>query len=107
MAGKHWRITLSRRMEGQLAKRVGGKTTPGSGNQFHSKGDVVGTMFLFEHKLTLKKSYTLKAAELKAIEEKALRKGMVPCLMFEFPGLRTRYAIVPAHVIEELERSQS
>jgi hypothetical protein len=101
-----WKKRLSQKLEGRLAKRVGGRLTPASGATPFLKGDVRAKRFLIEHKFTLnKKSYTVQVKELAAIEEKALKQGLTPALVFELPGIRMKYAIVPLHIVEELEHA--
>jgi len=45
--------------EVEWAARVGGKVTPGSGNQWHSKQDVGSVSFLWSLKFTTKKSFSI------------------------------------------------
>jgi hypothetical protein len=59
----------------QELKSLGGATKPGSGNQWHSKGDVEDKEFLHECKYTQYKSYSLTLKTWKEIEEKAFSMG--------------------------------
>lgn len=65
----------SNKQEETLAKRVGGKTQAGSGNQWHSKGDVEDKKFLHECKYTKHKSFSVSVKLWEEIEEKAFAMG--------------------------------
>jgi hypothetical protein len=65
----------SNKQEQTLAQKVGGKTQAGSGNQWHSKGDVEDKDFLHECKYTQKKSFSVSVKLWKEIEEKAFAMG--------------------------------
>lgn len=63
------------RQEKRLASLVGGKTQAGSGNQWHSKGDVEDKEFLHECKYTKNKSFPVSIKLWEEIEEKAFQMG--------------------------------
>ena len=65
----------STKQENALALRVGGKTQAGSGNQWHSKGDVEDKAFLHECKYTKNKSFSVSIKLWEEIEEKAFQMG--------------------------------
>ena len=67
--------SASQRQEARVARRFGGRTTPGSGNQWDRKNDVRTPDTSFELKVTGKKQYTLKASDLETGEKNALRDG--------------------------------
>ena len=65
----------SNKQEQSLAQRVGGKTQAGSGNQWHSKGDVIEKDFLTECKYTKNKSFRISVDLWEEISEKAFAMG--------------------------------
>lgn len=65
----------SDKQERLLAQRVGGKTQAGSGNQWHSKGDVEDKEFLIECKYTKHKSFRVSVELWEEISEKAFTMG--------------------------------
>ncbi len=69
------RLVASRKQENRVANTFGGKRTPGSGNQWHTKNDVRTTTHSFELKTTTKSQYTLKAKELEEGEKNAILDG--------------------------------
>lgn len=75
---------LSKLQEAKTARDFGGLTTPGSGNQWHSKGDVKSDQFLIECKTTSKDSYGLKAAIWSKIATEALLEDRTPLMDIEF-----------------------
>lgn len=70
--------------ENDLAKRLGGRTRPGSGNIAGAKGDVVLPTFLVENKATETKTMSLKQDWLLKIYFEALEQGKTPALSFQF-----------------------
>lgn len=86
----------SRAQERKAAKDLGGRTTPGSGSRWHSKGDVVADEEAVECKTTSKQQYPLKAAVLEKILHEAYRMAKRPVLQVEFchEGSR-KYAVIP------------
>ena len=69
--------------EKSIAKELGGKAQPGSGNQFNAKGDVKLDDYLIEHKYTDKKSYSLNKDTFKKIEREAQEVGKCPAMIIE------------------------
>jgi hypothetical protein len=65
----------SRQQERRAAKRLGGRTTPGSGNGWVQKGDVHTDDLLVEYKTTNHLSYRLFEDELLEAEREALIAG--------------------------------
>jgi len=89
------RANRSKKQEKQIASDVGGKTTPGSGNQWHSKGDVKSDAFLIEAKRSdNRETITVKVSDLAKIRIEALMEGKSPVLQIEL-GNGDKYAIVP------------
>jgi len=74
----------SKIQEKRTARDFGGITTPGSGNQWHSKADVKTPTELIECKTTTKASFTLKASDLKKIQDQALIEDRVPVFQVDF-----------------------
>lgn len=69
------RIKRSRQQEGRIAKDMGGRVTPGSGNGWATKNDVKTDTLSVEIKYTDAKSYSLKHADLQKAERQALLDG--------------------------------
>ena len=65
-----------RKFEKRYAKKVGGRTQPGSGMFPHFKEDVVEGEYLVQLKYTTKKQFTLKLSDLEILRNNALKKGM-------------------------------
>lgn len=65
----------SEKQEKTLAKRLGGKTQAGSGNQWHSKGDVETKDYLLECKYTKYKSFKVSVDLWEEINDKAFTMG--------------------------------
>lgn len=76
---------LSREQEERV---LGGSTRrrPGSGNQWHGKGDASSTDFLVECKRTDKQSITIKNADLVKITDEAVVEGRLPVMAIEIGG---------------------
>lgn len=70
--------------EKRVAEDLGGRRQPGSGNQWHAKGDVKSPEFLIECKQTDKLSYRLERAVLDKIETEAILAGKQALLQVEF-----------------------
>lgn len=84
--------------EARLAKAIGGKMTPGSGNSklVSRKGDAVSELIRAEGKTTVKASISVKRSVLEKIEREAVETGLIAGFMFGFdprPGapLSDRY----------------
>lgn len=70
----------SQKHEKRLAKAVGGKTNAASGAFWNRKGDVRNPNYIFEHKWTGNKSFTLKSTVLEKIVKEAVLEGRTPAL---------------------------
>ena len=79
-------LKKSQRQERDAAAKYGGRVRPGSGNKWHSKGDVITEDSLIEVKYTDKKSFSLKLEELLKIEREALMEDRVPLFGISFSG---------------------
>lgn len=97
------RVRLSRKLEQGLARDVGGKTQPGSGNQ-DAKDDVrVVDEWRLEHKFTDSiKSYTLLVADLAAVVRHANLALEWPGLVITFRKLARKFVIVPYELFLEM-----
>jgi len=97
----------SAKQEKALAKRGGGKVTPGSGNGKH-KGDVMKFhgLLRIEAKCTNKKSFSVTRDMIRKIEDAALPNGELPAIVVEFingDGRPTHeIAIVPTYVLDSV-----
>lgn len=67
----------SKKQEAAIAKEMGGRVQPGSGNRPLFKSDVVNTDYGFrvEAKTTAQRSYTLNITTLEKIRKEALLSG--------------------------------
>ncbi len=70
--------------EKKLAKRMGARLTPGSGNQLGAKGDLDFGDFLMETKATEGETYRLEHELLAKIEREALAKSKNPAFHVQF-----------------------
>lgn len=77
----------SKLQEARAAKDYGGSITPGSGNQWHSKGDVITPEFLIECKTTQYTSYNLTSYTWRKIREEAVLINRTPAMEIEVDGL--------------------
>ena len=73
----------SQKKERQRASELGGKTQPGSGAQWHAKGDIKLENYLIEHKYTDKKGYTLTNEIFLKVEKEALSIAKIPLMLIE------------------------
>lgn len=94
------------KMEKELARRYGGRVTPGSGNGA-IKGDVrVRDVLRIEAKTTKHKSFSVTLDMVEKIENAALGAGELPCIVIEFhdgTGKRIKeVAVTPTYVIDSL-----
>jgi hypothetical protein len=74
----------SHKREVQIAKDIGGKTTPGSGCFWNRKGDAVHEYFLIEDKFTEKARYSLNTDILDKIEKQSNEVLKTPILTIGF-----------------------
>jgi hypothetical protein len=98
-----------RKAESRLIKRVGGKSTPASGNMEGAKGDVVLPEFLMETKATENASYSLQHDLLAKITREALEAGKQPAFHVQFvdatgrPKKMGSWVMVPEQFLEEIQ----
>jgi hypothetical protein len=97
------RLASSKRQEKQAAKRSHGVRTSGSGNTWHSKGDVRAPTRLIECKRTDKKQFILTLQMLTQIRIQALKAGKSPVLQLEFGTAQAnQWTIIPTSEYERL-----
>ena len=92
----------SQKHEKRIAKAVGGKTTAASGAFWSRKGDVRNNLYLFEHKWTGKKSFSIQSSVLKKIHVEAIMDGREPVLAFHLDG--EDYVVLQETHFHELTR---
>jgi hypothetical protein len=92
------------RQERRVASDLGGKRQVGSGNMWHSKGDVTSRKYLIECKQTGSKSYGLSLQVLDKIGSEAAKVAKEPLLQVDFlRGNRIdSFMVVPYHLFLEL-----
>lgn len=101
--GRHGRLA-----EVHVAKRIGGKTTIGSGNLDGDKGDIKVEDFLMEVKTTNTASLVLHRQWLLKIYQEALEKNKKPALAINFVDdngkseRRERWVAIPEWLWVEL-----
>lgn len=81
--------------EKRVAKAVGGKTTPGSGNKWYARGDVTTADLHIQVKTTTRKSYALSLKELVQNEEQAASADKDAAFVVEFttPARNHRFIV--------------
>lgn len=92
----------SRKQERRLAKEFEGKQTISSGSTWLQKADVRTETELVEAKITSAKSYSLKYAELRKLEEQALMDGRTPVFLVEFLSHGQAYVVLLKEDYEEM-----
>ncbi len=97
----------STKQEKELAGRLGGRRTPGSGSG-PEKGDVrIKGVLRIEAKTTKNKSFSVTLDMVEKIEQAALLCGETPAILVEFNdgrGKKVReIAIVPSYVLDILK----
>ena len=103
------REKMSKRHERQVAKKMGGVETVGSGNK-GMKGDVwageEGQRLMVENKATEKKSISIKLKWLEKLVKESFDAGRDPVLAIRFDAMRyggrKDWAMVPLDRLEEL-----
>jgi len=98
------RVRISRKLETELARDVGGKVQPGSGNK-DEKADVrVRGKWRIEHKYTDSASgYRVNVRDLNAVIRHANMAGELPALIMNFRTLdKRKFAVVPYEVFTQL-----
>ena len=73
----------SKLQENYTASDIGGRTQPGSGNQWHSKGDVKNAQWYVECKTTQQSSFRITDLVWKVLRLNALREGKIPALQID------------------------
>lgn len=94
------------KQEKELARRFGGRVTPGSGNK-HIKGDIRKKgVVRIEAKTTMARSFSVTLEMINKIEDAALSTNEMPAIVVEFNdgnGRRIKdVAIVPMYVLDLL-----
>lgn len=84
---KNNNLKRSRLQESRAARDYGGSTTPASGSQWHSKGDVKTPDFLIECKTTRFTSYNLTSYTWRKISQEAVLENRTPAMEIEVDGL--------------------
>lgn len=97
-----------RRAEKKTMRRLGARSTVGSGNLDSDKGDGELTELLLENKSTRKLVLELDLIWLESISEYAMAKGKDPALSFQFvdisgtPKPHGAWVAVPEHVFSRM-----
>ena len=96
----------SPKAEKELAVRVGGKVTPGSGNKAQ-KGDVrVRGIARIEHKTTTLQTFALSREIVRKITEAGASTDEIPAIIVEFLDTAGKpvysIACIPVHILESL-----
>jgi hypothetical protein len=97
------------KQERELAKRSGGRLTPGSGSKTQ-KGDVRKAygIIRIEAKTTTKKSFSVTKEMVRKIEDASLPNGEIPAIVIEFinengdPEMEV--AVVPTYLLPNLQK---
>lgn len=89
--------------EREIAKRVRGRVTKGSGSGQHDKGDVrVKGVALIEAKTTKHKSFSVTAELIDKVEGHARMSGEVPIIHIEIEGGKRRCVVMPDWALDIL-----
>lgn len=91
----------SQKQERAGALKFGGSVRPGSGNQWHSKGDVITATHLIEYKYTDNKSYSLKQADLETLRRQAILEDRMALFGISFGG-KDNYVVLSEFDYENL-----
>lgn len=87
------RIRNSRAQEQGVARDMGGRVTPGSGNRWFVKNDVLAPGWSIECKTTTAKSYSLRLDVLRTAQKNALLDNREMALVVEIQG--HSWAVLP------------
>lgn len=95
-------------MEQELAKKIGGRITPGSGNK-DVKGDVrLKRVVRIEAKTTKNRSFSVTLDMIEKIEQAALSSGELPVIVVEFNdnnGKKLKQIVVcPMYVLADIAK---
>lgn len=110
-AGRPERRRTGLRAETKAAKRLGGRTVPGSGSVDGLKGDITLEHFLVESKSTQKKSISIKYEYLHKIDMEGLGVNKYPALIIQFTDANGdvkrngSWVMVPEHIFKELNET--
>ena len=85
---------ISKKRETFIAKELGGRVTPGSGNLWFQKSDVYTDSFRIEDKFTFKDNYRISYDILRKIEKEANQTKKIPLLHFGFFKTKDNYIVV-------------
>ncbi len=96
----------ARKQEKELAVKLGGRTTPGSGN-LDMKGDIrIKNIARIECKTTKHKSFPVTLEMIRKIQTAAMSAGEVPAMVIEFIDTKGKpinsVAVVPVWALENL-----
>ena len=101
---------FSKLQENQVAKELGGKTTPNSGATKYRKGDVVLDNWLLECKtcMTSKQSYAIKKQWLITLKEEAIGQGKTGyAIVFNYGPNQDNYYILSEKVFKQLIENET
>lgn len=97
---------FSKKQEKEVAKNLGGRTTPNSGATLYSDGDVViGKQFLLECKTSTveKKSFSIKREWLDKLNRERFNRGKESCaLVFNFGPRTPNYYVINEELFKQL-----
>lgn len=93
----------SRKQERDGARAFGGTVTPGSGNGWVRKNDVVTPRHSIEYKTTASRSYRLVLDELKTAERNALLDGREMAFVVDIAG--REFAVVTIDHFQEMSEA--
>ena len=79
---------FSQRSEKKIARKMGGRLTPGSGSRWHSKGDIATPDELVEVKSTANESMTVHRQWLEKIREEAIKVCKNPVVVLDFGSIQ-------------------
>lgn len=100
--------THGQKSEQKTAKRLGGRTRPGSGAVAGAKGDILLTDFLVENKCTEHRSISIKLDWLDKISVEAREESKIPALSIQFVDKagnsmrHARWVMIPEDEFREL-----
>lgn len=95
----------SQKNERQIAKKLGGVTTPGSGAFEGHKGDIKLKDFLLELKETNNLSIPILAEHLMKIRKEAIQTGKEGCMIYKFNTVKElpkEWILIPLDLFREL-----
>ena len=106
------KLKRSRKQELETSKRYGGKRQPGSGNQWHSPGDVKTSRFLISNKRTDAQSFRLTLKDWAQTISDGFEEDRHPAMEIEMSGEKL-FVITEEHfellqrTVEEIEHASS